>query len=61
MIYTARNQNLAALDSYMKDTMEPYHAFIFINKKLLQLASDEALSFRSIVISRFAQLVNLTR
>ncbi|EMS47517.1 Vacuolar protein sorting-associated protein 8-like protein [Triticum urartu] len=61
MIYTARNQNLAALDSYMKDTMEPYHAFIFINKKLLQLASDEALSFRSTVISRFAELVNLSR
>ncbi|XP_044411244.1 uncharacterized protein [Triticum aestivum] len=61
MIYTARNQNLAALDSYMKDTMEPYHAFIFINKKLLQLASDEALSFRSIVISHFAELVNLSR
>ncbi|KAM0845517.1 hypothetical protein ACQ4PT_056320 [Festuca glaucescens] len=61
MIYTARNQHLAALDSYMKDTVEPYHAFIFINKKLLQLAGDEALAFRSTVISRFAELVNLSR
>ena len=60
-IYTARNQNLSALDSYMKDTVEPYHAFIFINKKLLQLAGDEALAFRSTVISRFAELVNLSR
>jgi hypothetical protein len=61
MIYTARNQNLAALDCYMKDIVEPYHAFIFINKKLLQLAGDEALAFRSTVISRFAELVNLSR
>uniref|UniRef100_A0ACD5Z2U5 Uncharacterized protein n=2 Tax=Avena sativa TaxID=4498 RepID=A0ACD5Z2U5_AVESA len=61
MIYTARNQNLAALDSYMKDTVEPYHAFIFVNKKLLQLAGDEALAFRSTVISRFSELVNLSR
>ncbi|CAM0947372.1 unnamed protein product [Alopecurus aequalis] len=61
MVYTARNQNLAALDSYMKDTVEPYHAFIFINKKLLQLAGDEALAFRSTVISRFAELVKLSR
>jgi hypothetical protein len=52
---------LAALDSYMKDTVEPYHAFVFINKKLLQLAGDEALAFRSTVISRFAELVNLSR
>ncbi|KAE8804581.1 vacuolar protein sorting-associated protein 8 [Hordeum vulgare] len=60
-IYTARNQNLSALDSYMKDIVEPYQAFIFISKKLFQLAGDEALSFRSTVISRFAELVNLSR
>ncbi|KAF7104037.1 hypothetical protein CFC21_104966 [Triticum aestivum] len=60
-IYTARNQNLSALDSYMKDIVEPYHAFIFINKKLFQLTGDEALSFRSTVIFRFVELVNLSR
>uniref|UniRef100_A0A453SZ63 Vacuolar protein sorting-associated protein 8 central domain-containing protein n=1 Tax=Aegilops tauschii subsp. strangulata TaxID=200361 RepID=A0A453SZ63_AEGTS len=60
-IYAARNQNLSALDSYMKDIVQPYHAFIFISKKLFQLAGDEALSFRSTVISRFAELVNLSR
>ncbi|PNT65776.1 hypothetical protein BRADI_3g02497v3 [Brachypodium distachyon] len=61
LIYAARDQNLAALDSYMKDIVEPFHAFIFINKKLLQLAGDEVLSFRSTVISRFPELVNLSR
>uniref|UniRef100_A0A0D9VBL8 RING-type domain-containing protein n=1 Tax=Leersia perrieri TaxID=77586 RepID=A0A0D9VBL8_9ORYZ len=61
LIYTTRKQNLAALESYMKDTLEPFHAFIFINKKLSELADDEALSFRSTVISHFPGLVKLSR
>ncbi|XP_062224241.1 uncharacterized protein LOC133922777 [Phragmites australis] len=61
LIFTARDQNLAALDSYMEDKEEPFHAFIFINKRLFELADDEALSFRSTVISRFPELVKLSR
>lgn len=61
LIFTARNQNLAALDSYMKDKEEPFHAFIFIDKKLLELVDDEALSFHTTVISRFPELVKLSR
>ncbi|XP_062218041.1 uncharacterized protein LOC133918267 [Phragmites australis] len=61
LIFTTRNQNLAALDSYMKDKEEPFHTFIFINKKLFELADDEASSFRSTVISRFPELVKLSR
>ncbi|OEL18589.1 Vacuolar protein sorting-associated protein 8-like protein, partial [Dichanthelium oligosanthes] len=61
LIFTARNQNLAALDSYMKDKEEPFHAFIFIDKRLLELSDDEALSFRTTVISRFPELVKLSR
>ncbi|KAG8076620.1 hypothetical protein GUJ93_ZPchr0006g40989 [Zizania palustris] len=61
LIYMTRKQNLVALESYMKDTLEPFHAFIFINKKLAELADDEALSLRSTVISRFPELVKLSR
>ncbi|CAD6252061.1 unnamed protein product [Miscanthus lutarioriparius] len=61
LIFTTRNQNLAALDSYMKDEEEPFHAFIFIDKKLLELVDDEALSFYTTVISRFPELVKLSR
>jgi len=61
LIFTTRNQNLAALDSYMKDKEEPFHAFIFIDKRLFKLADDEALSFRTTVISRFPELVKLSR
>ncbi|KAL5199338.1 hypothetical protein ABZP36_020541 [Zizania latifolia] len=61
LIYTTRKQNLVALESYMKDTLEPFHAFIFINKKLAELADDEALSLRSTVISCFPELVKLSR
>uniref|UniRef100_J3L970 RING-type domain-containing protein n=2 Tax=Oryza brachyantha TaxID=4533 RepID=J3L970_ORYBR len=61
LIYMTRKQNLAALESYMKDTLEPFHAFIFINKKLSELADDEASSFRSSVISHFPELVKLSR
>ncbi|KAL6848559.1 hypothetical protein ACP4OV_021853 [Aristida adscensionis] len=61
LIFMTRNQNLAALDSYMKDKEEPFHAFIFINKRLFELAGVEALSFRSAVISRFPELIKLSR
>ncbi|CAL5060601.1 unnamed protein product [Urochloa decumbens] len=61
LILTTRNQNLAALDSYMKDKEEPFHAFIFIDKKLFELADDEVLSFHTTVISRFPELVKLSR
>lgn len=61
LIFATRNQNLAALDSYLKDKEEPLHAFIFIDKKLLELANGEALSFRTTVISRFPELVKLSR
>ncbi|XP_021314780.1 uncharacterized protein LOC8055060 isoform X2 [Sorghum bicolor] len=61
LIFTTRNQNLAALDSYMKDKEEPFHAFIFIDKKLLELVDDEALSFHTTVMSRFPELVKLSR
>ncbi|XP_025799540.1 uncharacterized protein LOC112879491 isoform X1 [Panicum hallii] len=61
LIFTTRNQNLAALDSYMKDKEEPFHAFIFIDKRLFKLADDEGLSFRATVISRFPELVKLSR
>lgn len=60
-MFMTRNQNLAALDSYMKDKEEPLHAFIFIDKRLNELTDDEALSFRTTVISRFPELVKLSR
>ncbi|KAK3152034.1 hypothetical protein QOZ80_2BG0153450 [Eleusine coracana subsp. coracana] len=61
LIYMTRNQNLSALDSYMKDKEEPFHAFIFINKRLFELSGDKVLSFRSTVVSRFPELVKLNR
>jgi vacuolar protein sorting-associated protein 8 len=61
LIFMTKNQNLSALDSYMKDKDEPFYAFIFINKRLSELAGDEALSFRSTVVSRFPELVKLSR
>ncbi|TVU33578.1 hypothetical protein EJB05_25403, partial [Eragrostis curvula] len=61
LIFTTRNQYLSALNSYMKDKEEPFHAFVFINKKLFELSGDEALSFRSTVVSRFPELVKLSR
>ncbi|XP_073012447.1 uncharacterized protein [Typha latifolia] len=61
IIHMIRGQNIAALDSYMKDVREPIHAFAFINKMLLQLANSEALSFRSEVICRIPELAKLSR
>lgn len=56
-----RRQYLAALDSYMKDVDEPVHAFSFINKALLELNDDDRAVFRSAVINRIPELVNLNR
>lgn len=56
-----RHQNLSALDSYMRDVDEPIHAFSFIHEILQQLSGNELAAFRSAVISRISQLVDLNR
>ncbi|XP_043698874.1 vacuolar protein sorting-associated protein 8 homolog isoform X2 [Telopea speciosissima] len=61
LIHASRGHYLAALDSYMKDIDEPVHAFSFINITLLQLGDTESADFRSAVISRIPELVNLSR
>ncbi|TXG63103.1 hypothetical protein EZV62_010097 [Acer yangbiense] len=60
-IHTIRHHYLDALDSYMKDTDEPIHAFSFIYETLVQLSEDEYAAFRSAVISRIPELVCLSR
>ena len=45
----------------MKDVDEPIQAFSFINKTLLQLSDSEHAVFRSAVISRIPELVDLSR
>lgn len=52
---------MAALDSYMKDVDEPIHTFSFINKTLSQLTDNEHVVFRSAVILRIPELVELSR
>ncbi|XP_062091293.1 uncharacterized protein LOC133797417 [Humulus lupulus] len=62
LIHTIRHQYLSALDSYMKDVDEPIHAFSFINKILLELSdSNDCGAFRSGLICRIPELVNLNR
>ncbi|KAK9279894.1 hypothetical protein L1049_013577 [Liquidambar formosana] len=61
LIHTIRHRYLDALDSYVKDVDEPIHAFSFINNSLLQLSDAESAAFRSAVISRIPELVNLSR
>ncbi|KAE8723250.1 Transducin family protein / WD-40 repeat family protein isoform 3 [Hibiscus syriacus] len=61
LIHTFRHQYLAALDSYMKDVEEPIHAFVFINNMLMQLSNGDYTNFRSAVISRIPELINLSR
>lgn len=61
LIHTIRHQYIAALDSYMKDVDEPIHAFSFINNTLLQLSDIESAAFKSAVISRIPELVQLSR
>ncbi|XVF80311.1 hypothetical protein PTKIN_Ptkin15bG0060800 [Pterospermum kingtungense] len=61
LIHAMRHQYLAALDGYMKDVEEPIHAFVFINNMLMQLNGGDYTTFRSAVISRIPELVNLSR
>lgn len=61
LIHAITGQYIDALDSYMKDFNEPVHAFVFINKMLVQLKNTNAFSFRSAVISRIPELVKLSR
>ncbi|GMI98953.1 vacuolar protein sorting 8 [Hibiscus trionum] len=61
LIHTIRHQYLAALDSYMKDVEETIRAFAFINNMLMQLSNGGYTTFRSAVISRIPELVNLSR
>ncbi|KAJ7963418.1 vacuolar protein sorting-associated protein 8-like [Quillaja saponaria] len=61
LIHTIRHEYIAALDSYLKDVDEPIYAFSFINKSLLQLADNDRSSFRSAIISRIPQLIDLSR
>ncbi|GMI69544.1 vacuolar protein sorting 8 [Hibiscus trionum] len=61
LIHTIKHQYLAALDSYMKDVEEPIHAFAFINNMLMQRSNGDYSTFRSAVISRIPELINLSR
>ncbi|KAK8509712.1 hypothetical protein V6N13_093565 [Hibiscus sabdariffa] len=61
LIHTIKHQYLSALDSYMKDLEEPIHAFAFINNMLMQLSNGDYSTFRSAVISRIPELINLSR
>ncbi|KAJ4795229.1 Vacuolar protein sorting-associated protein 8-like protein [Rhynchospora pubera] len=63
LIHARRGNNVAALDCYMKDTEDPFHAFAFIDSMLSgHVLSDEgAMSFHSSVMSRFPDLVKLNR
>lgn len=45
----------------MKDVDEPIHAFLFINKTVLELSGNELAVFQSAVISRIPELVDLSR
>ncbi|XP_020574102.1 vacuolar protein sorting-associated protein 8 homolog isoform X2 [Phalaenopsis equestris] len=60
-IHYIRGEYVDALDSYMQDLDEPIHAFSFINKLFLQLDNTKALLFQAAVISRFPELVKLSR
>ncbi|KAF4366492.1 hypothetical protein F8388_003730 [Cannabis sativa] len=61
LIHTIRHQYLSALDSYTKDVDEPIHAFSFINKILLELDGNDRDAFRSGLICRIPELINLNR
>ncbi|KAK7275442.1 hypothetical protein RIF29_16559 [Crotalaria pallida] len=61
LIHTIRNEYVSALDSYMKDVEEPVHAFSFINRTFSHLTGDDLAAFRSAVISRIPELVELSR
>ncbi|MQM01059.1 hypothetical protein Taro_033803, partial [Colocasia esculenta] len=61
LIHTIRGQHIAALDSYMKDSDEPFYAFAFVLEILLKLNDSESSTFRSAVMSRIPELVKLSR
>ncbi|KAL2336279.1 hypothetical protein Fmac_010725 [Flemingia macrophylla] len=61
LIRSVRHEYVAALDSYVKDVDEPVHAFSFINKALSQLTDNDHAAFRSAVILRIPELVELSR
>ncbi|KAK7389741.1 hypothetical protein VNO78_25031 [Psophocarpus tetragonolobus] len=61
LIHSIRHEYVAALDSYMKDVDEPVHAFSFINRAFSQLGGKDHASFRSAVILRIPELVELSR
>ncbi|KAK1369871.1 vacuolar protein sorting-associated protein 8-like [Heracleum sosnowskyi] len=60
-IHAIGHQNLAALESYMKDADEPIHAFSYIRCTLLQLHGKESDAFKSEIMSRIPELVILSR
>ncbi|KAG5009010.1 hypothetical protein JHK87_017525 [Glycine soja] len=61
LIHSIRHEYVAALDSYMKDADEPVHAFSFINRAFSQLTDNDHAAFRSAVIFRIPELVELSR
>ncbi|XP_057778554.1 uncharacterized protein LOC130997300 [Salvia miltiorrhiza] len=60
-IHAISHQLVAAMDSYIKATQEPIHAFSFIYDMLRQLGNAESDAFESAVISRVPDLVKLSR
>jgi vacuolar protein sorting-associated protein 8 len=58
-----RGNNVAAMDCYMKDTEDPFHAFAFIDSMLSRhvSTSEGVVSFQSAVMSRVPDLVKLNR
>lgn len=64
LIYMLKGQYIAALDSYIKDVGEPIYAFAFISNLLKQLADvndSTFVDFRSAVLSRIPNLIQLNR
>lgn len=64
LIYMLKGQYIAALDSYIKDVGEPIYAFAFISNLLKQLADVNAstfANFRSAVLTRIPDLIQLSR
>ncbi|KAL2575460.1 hypothetical protein GLYMA_16G018400v4 [Glycine max] len=61
LIHSIRHEYVAALDSYMKDVDEPVHAFSFINRAFSQLTDNNHAAFRSAIILRIPELVELSR
>lgn len=60
-IHAISHQYVAALDSYIKATLEPIHAFSFIYDMLRQFDNEEHDAFESAVISRIPDLIKLSR